>query len=235
MSEGICRHNQDGLCAGFCTTRISIFQTLSPEEHRQLVQCAGHFTAKAGSAIFREEDKADHIMIIHKGRVKLSRYSQEGREFVQDILSPGTIYGEQRLFSGMSQGVNATAMEEVSYCRIHRKDIEALILKSPVVGIKMLAELGAKHSRVSRMREILSVHDAKARLAGFLLHTGGESGMKEIVMARDTLSASVNLRHETVSRKLRELEKDGCISLKGHKTILLENTDALREVYEAAE
>lgn len=215
--------------------RISIFQSLTQSEHSQLVMGANHRAAKSGSVLFREEDKADHIMIIHKGKVKLSRYTQEGKEMVLDILGKGTIYGDQRVFSGMNQGVNATALEDVNYCQIHRRDIEALILKAPQVGIKMLAELGAKHDRVNRMHEILSVSNAKARLAGFLLHTGGETGQTDIRMSRDTLAASINLRHETISRKLRELEREGLISLKGHKSIALVNTDGLREVFESAE
>lgn len=198
-----------------------------------------HRKAKAGTLIFREEDKADHIMILHMGQVKLSRFSQEGKEFVLDILEPGTIYGEQRLFSGLNQGVNAMALSAVSYCQINRREIEALILRQPQVGIKMLAELGSKHSRASQLQEILSIQDAKGRLAGFLLHAGGEmdgrQGGDEIAITRSTLSASVNLRHETISRKLKEMEKEGLLALKGHKMIQLVNKDGLRALFETAE
>ncbi len=235
MGEHLCMHNGDQHCAVLCTTRIGIFQSLSNQEQQQLVKAARHHSVPAGAVIFREDDPADHIMVLHRGTVKLSHYSQEGKEYVLDVIGPNTIYGEQRLFSGLHQGVNATALEAASYCEIHRQDIETLIMKSPEVGIKMLRELGAKYSRVSRLHEILSINDARGRLAGYLLHLSGETGVREIRIARETISASINLRTETISRKLRELEKEGYLALEGHRIIHLRDIDGLRALYEASE
>lgn len=234
MSESVCSKHQGEDCAGLCTARINIFQSLSAEEQRQLVQAAGHRHVTAGTMVFREGDPADRILVIHRGKVKLNHYSAEGKEYVLDIIGPGDIYGEQRLFSGQRQQVNAIALEAASFCEIHKRDIEALIMKDPTVGIRMLEELGAKYSRVSRLHEILSLNEAKGRLAGFLLHLSGEAGGKVIRIDRETISASINLRAETISRKLKELEREGMVALEGHRVIRLLDADGLRAVFEAS-
>ena len=220
--------------AMLCTARVSIFQALSTQEQEQLVKVAGHRHVPAGITIFSEDDPADRILVVHRGKIKLNHYSPEGKEYVLDIIGPGAIYGEQRLFSGLKQEVNAIALEPASFCEIYKKDIEALIMKQPQVGIRMLEELGAKYSRVSRLHEILSINDAKGRLAGFLLHLSGEADTPNIRIARDTISGSINLRTETISRKLRELEAEGLVALEGHKLIRLINPEGLRAIFESS-
>lgn len=235
MNEHKCALDRNGHCISLCTSRVIIFQSLSDEEQHQLVQAANHRHVPAGVTIFREEDPADRILVVHSGRIKLNHYSKEGKEYVLDIIGAGDIYGEQRLFSGQRQEMNAIALEPANYCEIFKRDIEALIMKEPAVGIKMLNELGTKYSRVSKMHEILSINDAKGRLAGFLLHTIRETGGKTIRIARETISASINLRTETISRKLNELAHEELLELQGHLIIRVLDPEGLRAVYDASE
>lgn len=233
MNEHACQRAVGGECAGLCTARISIFQPLSQDEQRELIRNARHRHLPAGQTIFREDDPAEQILVIHRGRVKLCHYSLEGRETVLDIIGAGDIYGEQRLFSGLSHEVNAITLEPTSYCEILKRDIEALIFKQPAVGIKLLEALGLKYSRVSRLHEILSCNDAKVRLAGFLAHRAQELGSDTIRLARDNISASINLRPETISRKLKELQSDGLLETEGHKLIRLKDREGLRLLFES--
>ncbi len=235
MAEHQCSLHPGGQCMGLCTSRISIFQPLSPQEQRDLVANARHHHLPAGQMIFAEGDPAEQILVLHRGRVKLCHYSLDGREFVLDIIGAGDIYGEQRLFSGLSHEVNAIALEPTSYCEILRGDIENLIYKQPAVGIKMLEALGLKYSRVSRLQEILSRNDAKARLAGFLAHRAQEINSDTIRLARDNISASINLRPETISRKLKELQSEGLLETQGHKVIRIKDREALRMLFEGGD
>ncbi|MDD4080765.1 MAG: Crp/Fnr family transcriptional regulator [Eubacteriales bacterium] len=235
ISNHECVRGPDGACVHLCTSQIGIFQSLSHQEQEELVRAAGHRHVPAGTVIFQEDDPADRILVVHRGRIKLNHYSAEGKEYVLDIVGPGGIYGDQRLFSGLRQEVNAVALEAASFCEIHKRDIEALIKKSPEVGIRMLEELGAKYSRVSRLHEILSINDAKGRVAGFLLHAGGEASARGLRIARDTISASINLRTETISRKLKELEAGGLVALEGHKVIRIICPEGLRDIFESSE
>lgn len=235
MSEHLCHMDNGNQCAGLCTARISIFQPLAPQEQRALIQNARQHHLPAGQTIFREGDPAEQVLVLHRGRIKLCRYSLEGRETVLDILSAGNIYGEQRLFSGLNHEVDAVTLEPTSYCEILKKDIEALIYKHPAVGIKLLEAVGLKYSRACRLHEMLSLSDAKARLAGFLVHRAQELHSNTIRLARGNIAASINLRPETISRKLRELQQDGLLEVEGHQIIRLKDREALRRLYEGAE
>lgn len=218
-----------------CTSRISVFEFLSQEEQRHLVDNARHRTLPAGQAIFREGDTAEQILVMHRGRAKLVRYSLEGREYVLDILGAGDIYGEQRMFSGLPHEVSCITLDPAAFCEILRPQIEALIMREPVVGIKLLEALGRKYSRASRLQEILSINDARARLAAFLLHRSHELGTGTIKLVRSSISATINLRAETISRKLNDMERDGLLAIQGHKTIRILNRDELQRIVDTAE
>lgn len=218
-----------------CTSRIAAFEFLSDQEQRLLVENARHRSLPAGQAIFREGDMAEQILVMHRGRAKLVRYSLEGREYVLDILGAGDIYGEQRMFTGLPHEVSCITLEPTNYCEILRPQIEALIMREPVVGIKLLEALGRKYSRASRLQEILSINDAQARLAAFLLHRARELGTQTIKLVRSSIAATINLRPETISRKLNDMEREGLLALQGHKTIRILNRDGLQRIVDAAE
>ncbi len=120
-----------------CTSKIPLFMPLTLEEQKELVLKARHLDYKRGETVFREYDPADKILIIRYGKVKINRYSLEGKEYVLDILTEGNIYGEQNIFGGKTFNANAIALGECGVCFISLTDIQELILRKPEIGVKI--------------------------------------------------------------------------------------------------
>ncbi len=219
-------------CNQLCTSRIPLFQPLSNEEQRGLISRALHLDYKKGEAILHERDPAEKIMIIRYGKIKINHYSLDGKEYVLDILTEGDIYGEQNIFGGKDLEANAIALEESGACLISLADIQDLILKKPEMGIKMLRVVGEKLSLANELTQLLSINDAKARIAGFLLFRSSRIKSETIELTRDDIAAYINIRRETISRKLGELRTDGTIELKGNRVIIIRNKEALRYLFE---
>ncbi len=219
-------------CNRLCTSKIPLFQPLSIEEQKALISRALHLDYRKGEVILHENDPAEKIMIIRYGKIKINHYSLEGKEYVLDILTEGDIYGEQNIFGGKDLESNAIALEESGVCLISLADIQDLILKKPEIGIKMLKVVGEKLSLSNELTQLLSVNDAKARIAGFLLFRSNRIKGETIELTRDDIAAYINIRRETISRKLGELRADGAIELKGNKVILIQNKDVLRTIFE---
>ncbi|KAF5028888.1 CRP-like cAMP-activated global transcriptional regulator [bioreactor metagenome] len=217
---------------GLCTSKIALFSMLTFEEHNALISKSEHLDYKKGDIIFRESDPADKIIIVRYGRVKLNHYSMDGKEYVTDILVESDIYGEQNIFGGGKYDVNAVALEPTGVCIISQEDIQKMIMNRPEVGVKLLNVVGVKLSSANELIELLSINDAKSRLAGFLLYRNTRIKKELIELSRDDIAAYINLTRETISRKLNELEDEGCIQLDGHKKIKIINKEALREIYE---
>lgn len=220
-------------CSKLCTSKIPLFDPLSLDEQKELVSKARHLDYKRGETVFHEYDTADKILIIRYGKIKINHYSLEGKEYVLDILVQGDIYGEQNIFGGKTFEANAVALEECGVCLISFTDIQELILKKPEIGVKLLNVVGQKLSMANELVQLLSVNDAKARVAGFLLFRSSRIREETIELTRDDISAYINVRRETISRKLGELCREGAIELIGNRRIRVRNKDILREAFES--
>lgn len=224
--------HQCNCCSKLCTSKIPLFQSLSLEEQKELISKTQHLDYKKGETVFHEYDPADKILVIRYGKIKINHYSFEGKEYVLDILGEGEIYGEQNIFGGKAFEANVIALEESGVCLISLADIQNLILIRPEIGIKILNVVGQKLSLANELVQLLSVNDAKARVAGFLLFRSNRIKSKTIELTRDDISAYINVRRETISRKLGELRMEGAIGLEGNRKVLIRNKDILRDVFE---
>lgn len=216
-----------------CTSKIALFSMLSNDEQLELISKSKHLDFKKGDIIFRESDPADKIMIVRFGKIKLNHFSVEGKELVTDILVENDIYGEQNIFSGGNYVVNAVALENSGVCMISQSDIQNMVMNRPEAGVKLLGVIGSKLSSANEIIDLLSINDAKARLAGFLLYRVKRTKKETIELSRDDIAGYTRLTRETVSRKLSELKEEGIIEVSGHKKIKIINKDTLIEISES--
>lgn len=75
---------------------------------------------KPAENIFCEGDTPNYYYQIIKGEVKLNNYNEEGKEFIQNILTEGQSCGEAILFIDKPYPMNAEALTECSILRLHK-------------------------------------------------------------------------------------------------------------------
>ncbi len=187
-------------------------------------------TLKKNSCLFREGEPVDSIYIIRKGRVKLCRYDSLGREQIVTILADHDIIWEGMFLDGSIYPYSAVCLTNATICKIHRDDFTKIV-NDPVASMNTIILLSKKLHDANERNMLLSTKDPMARLAGFLMYRVDRSIDEDVVLKLDDIAASVNLRTETVSRKLRELEKMEYIERLGHARIRVLDRDALRDIY----
>ncbi|MBP3196536.1 MAG: Crp/Fnr family transcriptional regulator [Butyrivibrio sp.] len=217
-------------CGGFCTESVPLIEGLPVNAQVSLMEHSMHENLKKGSYLFREGETVDSICIIRKGRVKLCRYDSLGREQIITILADHDIIWEGMFLDGSIYPYSAVCLSNASICRIHRDDF-IKVVDDPTAAMNIIIMLSKKLHDANERNMLLSTKDPMARLAGFLMYRVDRSATDDIVLKLDDIAASVNLRMETVSRKLRELEKMKLITRTGHGKIKVMNRDQLREIY----
>ena len=75
-------------------------------------------TFNKGYMVFEEGEKRDTLYIVLKGRVKISLYDEDGREYILDIISKDGFFGELSLFEELSGFANVMTLEPVSYTHL---------------------------------------------------------------------------------------------------------------------
>ncbi len=217
-------------CGGFCTQNVPLIVGLPANLQVNLMENSVHEELKKNSYLFREGESVDSICIIRKGRVKLCRYDSLGREQIITILADHDIIWEGMFLEGSIYPYSAVCLTNASICQIHRDDF-IKIVNDPSAAMNTIILLSKKLHDANERNMLLSTKDPMARLAGFLTYRVDRSIDDDVVLKLDDIAASVSLRTETVSRKLREMEKKGLIERLGHARIRVLDRDTLREIY----
>ncbi|MDO5037651.1 MAG: Crp/Fnr family transcriptional regulator [Tissierellia bacterium] len=219
----------DQVCSrcGLCLEKVELFEDFGPQEQNAVMEGAQHIHLDKEEVVFSPEDPADRIIIIQKGKIKLSAYDEEGKEYIHALKGVNETIGEEYLFSKRNFGLYGICLEKTHLC-ILTLDLLKENLKKGDFAFKVIELLGRKLYEEREVYRILSIPDAKKRLEHFLFFRSQKLESRDIPLSTETIAASIQLRRETVSRKLQELVQEGTIEREGYKKIRIKNLERLR-------
>ena len=88
-----------------------------------------------------------------------------------------------------------------------------------MIALRVIGLLSRKLHNANERNLLLTVTDPGARIAGFLLYRSKRSASDTVTLRLGEIAASIHLRPETVSRRLKELERQGLIKRIGQSGI----------------
>ena len=208
--------------------KVPLFDGLHQEELEALTEAVVRRVFPRNSIIIFAEDRGETFFIIHRGRVKISLMSEEGREVILSILEDGEFFGDLSLLDGKPRSADVTAIEDTELCVLRRPDFLRLIHTVPQIAVEILGVLASRLRRADRMIASLTFLDITGRIADVLLHIADERGIEreEGVCIPDrpsyqTLASMVGTTRETVTRVIGRLQTQGYLSVEGQEITLL--------------
>ncbi len=212
-----------------CVSKVPIFNHLPATALEIIASKATMRAYDQGQFIHRAGDSSDKLFIVHKGKIKVYRLSDTGKEQLVRILNPGDFAGELALFSAADHDSYAEAMAVSEVCTIHRADVRQLLLQYPDISLHVLAELSRRLGTSERQTAIIATESINARLAQYLVaqREQADSASFSLPMSRKYLASYLGTTPETVSRRLGEFEEAGWIQQTGHRKITILDLDAL--------
>lgn len=224
-------------CRGkYCASKVPIFENLDCDELSEIVKSINHNSYSKGEVLFSEGSVANNMFFVNEGRVKLYKYTKEGKEQILHILSEGEFFGELNLVNSSIYNFNAQAIKDCKICSLSNEEMKNIIMKNPQIGIKLLQSVGERLDSIENLAQNLATNDADSRVAYLLIDLLEKSGninsdKKEIniQMSREDMANCVGVTRETLSRKLRSFEDEGLIKIVKIKQILILDEDGLRD------
>src|SRR5256886_10897416 len=110
-------------------TRINLFAGIGESEMQRVAERATMQTFGRGRVILHPGERQELVYLIKEGRVKLSRYSSDGREQILTLLEPGDVFGEFALVE-KAEPVHVEAIEDTLICALNRGDRKRTRLNS---------------------------------------------------------------------------------------------------------
>lgn len=165
-----------------------------------------------GKMLFQEGDTANFFYIVKSGRVKMSNYSDDGREFVQGYFTDGQSFGEPPFFSHGPYPASAIAVDESRVWKISHDEFLKLLKNNFEIHLELTRVLCDRLVYKSTMLSELAIEEAEHRLTTLIRylvvhsHRHGKNPQK-LIFTRQQLADMTGLRVETVIRTVKLLEQ----------------------------
>jgi len=176
----------------------------------------------ANETVFEEGTECHYYYQLISGSVRWVQISEEGKEFVQDMIEPGECFGEFPLFDEEPYAASAIANSDSVVLRLHKDSFQQLLKEEPLIHFafsKLLVER-------LRFRFSLSKHLAGNKpeekictlLTYFKTHKKYFCPKCNLVqLTRQQIADMTGLRVETVIRSIRHLQEIGKLQIEKGK------------------
>lgn len=225
-------------CTGkYCARKAPIFSVLDNSQLNEVMSMIIRRRYKKGQILFFEGDVSDKFYIINKGKIKIFKYTKEGKEQILYILSEGDFIGYLSLLKKGKFDFNAEALEDVSVCLLTKDDFDKIVKNTPEISLRILENLHDRLVSLENLVQTLSTKDIEARIAGLLKGFAKDFGHEEegdivieMPLSREEMANYIGVTRETMSRKLSAMEEEGAIELVGNKKIVIKDMELLEDL-----
>ncbi|WP_449538799.1 Crp/Fnr family transcriptional regulator [Ferdinandcohnia sp. Marseille-Q9671] len=233
MSCQSCNHTNHSSCV----SKVPIFNHLNDTEMAEISNLIVSRKYKKGELLFHSDELSEHLFIVHKGRMKMYRITENGKEQIIRFVEEGDFIGELSLFSKSMTTSFAEAMEDSEICTIQQQDIHQLLLRYPTISLKILEEFTRRLHETESLIEKLNSQDVEKRVASYLVELiEGQGGTIadepltiQLPIRKADLASYLGTSQETLSRRLSSFQEQNLIELKGQRKIIVKQLEQLKK------
>jgi len=189
--------------------QIPLFSSLKEEDIVAISRLSVVKTFPKDQIILLEAEDGDTLFVILSGKVKVTTFSEHGKEVIFSILNEGDFFGDMSLLDGKPRSASVISMDDSKIQLIRRSDFYRLLENHPRIALKLLEEMASRLRKADIRIESLALLDVTGRIAGVLIQLAEERGSTEgkqvTITARPThqeLANMIGTTRETVTRVL---------------------------------
>ena len=214
--------------------QLSLFKNLEPQEIAQLCHMAKVKKYNRGEKVFDIHQKSDKIFFLVSGSVKIANQSDYGREVIQRIVEPASMFGELSLFNEAYRKDFAIVLSnEATIYVLPLLSIKKLLHGNTRFSMTLLNFLGERLKQMENRLEALVFKDARERIIDFLRESANKKGKKvgfELLikhsLTQQDIANFTGTSRQTVTAVLNELKKSNLIYF-NRKSILIRDVGKL--------
>lgn len=179
---------------------------------------------KAKEFIFKEGDYSQYYFQIISGKVKLNTFTENGKEFIHNILGKNQSFGDPLLFIDKLYPTNAISLQDTEIIRMPKDDFMEMLKKNPDISLEMNMCLSQRLYYNNLMVRNLALADPIQRLKGVMdylksYHDEDCQQCFPIELTRQQIADLTGLRVETVIRTIKKMVNNKIIKLEGRRIL----------------
>src|ERR1700684_2579486 len=177
-------------------------------------------TYSKNEIVYTQGDPANSVFYIHKGKVKVTVISEQGKEAVVAIRGPDEFCGEGALTGKPMRLAHAVTISMCEIIRMEKSTMVRLLHEDPEFGDYFLAHLLTRTARVEADLVDQLFNSSEMRLARALLllaNYGNDFGLEPIAVKvnQETLAGLIGTTRSRVNVFMNKFRKLGLINYNG--------------------
>lgn len=213
--------------------KSDLFVGIENEKLSDIFGSGNRRVLESGDTLFSEGDPAFQSYLVLKGRLKLSKLHEDGREAIVRYINAGEATAAVAVFSEKIYPVTAQAIDHTEVVGWDRKTMLRLMTGHPQLAVNMLRVAVERLEDIQSRYLELFVERVEQRVARALLRIMRQSGRKtdrgiliDFPLSRQDLADYTGTTMYSVSRVLSNWEKRGWIE-SGREKIIVTDSHAL--------
>ncbi len=156
---------------------VNLFNLLCPHKFKDYKACHNFDQYKKSDYVYFEQDAANKIYLIEKGKIKIGYYTEDGTEVVKAILSKGELFGEKAILGEEIRNEFAQSIDNsTSICSISITTMHDLMRDNRTFSLKIYKFLGFRFKKLERRLQLILFKDIRTRFLEFIKELCEEYG-----------------------------------------------------------
>lgn len=201
---------------------------------RKLTVLGTHRRYRRGYVLMDQTDTGRHVFVLLTGRVKVSRYDEDGYQLVLAVRGAGEVLGELGLYGRDRRSAEVRAATVCEVRVIQGDDFKGFV-DAEKLNPLITQHISRRLVEEERLRQITRKHPVDLRVARGLLHFAKLSlGVDpeatiaahrrpvEIWLSHEDLAKALDMARPTVTAKLTLLRKADIVATERGRVIILD-------------
>ncbi|GIV54903.1 MAG: transcriptional regulator [Candidatus Kapaibacterium sp.] len=207
---------------------FDIFGDMDAALIEQLDRMTTSQQVRKGELLYFPAQRSRAVFFLKHGHVKISRFDENGREMIVDILGPGEIFGE--IFpegQDSSSYDTVEALDDVLICAISPEDFRMLLNRHPEASFELVKQVGFRMRRIERRLTDYLYCDVVTRLIRLLVSLAEDFGKirqgiatLSLPLSHSEIAMLIGASRQTVTSVLGQLRSKGFLEYSRHHIII---------------
>ena len=212
---------------------FALFENLDFEEITELESRSHTRIAEKGRLLYLPGDRSDAVYFLASGRIKISRLSDNGKEFILEIVEPGSFFGETGMLDEEPRETMAEALEPSTFYVVPEVRFRSMLKRRPELLMKLAQLMGRRQKKLEKRLMDVVYKNAPQRLADLLLELSQNYGVPDsrgillrIKLSQSALGNLLGVSREIVNHTFSGLRRRGVITV-AEGRVIIQDPEAL--------
>ena len=218
--------------------KIPLFQGVAESELEGLVRAAHRKQLHSGEFYFLQDDPAECMYVLLKGRVKLSQAGPDGQQVLIRVITPVSLFALVAITTEGKYLVTAQAAEDSLALYWTRRELMEFVLRTPQMAQNAMRIMAERLGEIQERFRQVTTERVEQRLAHTLIRLAAENGKKvdegiliNLTLTRQDLAEMSGTTLYTASRTLSRWEELGLV-LASRERVIIRNPHGLARIVE---